>query len=136
MPWVGPIIVGVFVRLQVGPASAGVQQLPEPELVKEMAHDENRPPGAGLEGLNRTIALRRRRGLPAQEALQHGQQCHQGVTAPEIENDFLLGAPIFAHGLDDADVFVDHTGGAGDFDGADEHGLLALPFHPAKSTKM
>ena len=86
-----------------------------------MAHDQDGAPGAGLQRLNRPVVGERRRGVAVQEALQHGQERHQVVTPPEIENQPLLDTPIFAYGLDDAHILVDGTGRAGDFDGADEH---------------
>lgn len=102
-----------------------------------MAHAQDGPPGAGLERFNRPVVGEWRGGVTLQEALQHGQECHEGVTPPEIENQPLLDTSVFANGLDDAHLFVDHAGRARDFDGADEHDdVLASSLHPEKSSKL
>src|ERR1022692_1879388 len=51
----GPIIIGIFVREQAWPAATRVEQRPKSELLEEMPHDEDRPPGAGIENLKGSI---------------------------------------------------------------------------------
>ena len=86
-----------------------------------MPHDEDRPPGAGIENLQGPVGFERRGGIAIEEALQEGEECHKGVTPPEVEDDLLLDLSVLAHGLDHAHVLMHDAGGTGYFDGADKH---------------
>ena len=75
--------------------------------------------------------------LALQETLQQRQQSHERVTPPEVENDPLLDASIFADGFDDAHILVNDAGGTRDFDGADKHDDgLASSIRALKSSKL
>src|SRR5947209_431734 len=102
-----------------------------------MARDEDGSPGAGLDRFDQASGGQWLGGSALQETLQHRQQRHEHVTPPEIQDDPLLDASIFADGLDDAHILMDDAGGTRDFDGADEHdGVLASSEHPEKSSKL
>ena len=88
-----------------------------------MTDNEDRPPGAGLKGLEGTMVRRRRVAL--QEALQQWQDCHEGVTPAEVEDEPLPDPSVVAYGLDDTHILMDDTGGTGNLDGADEQDVLA-----------
>ncbi len=91
-----------------------------------MAHHEHRPPGAGIEKLDRPVLGKLLREFfllltALEKALQQRQDGLDHVAATEIGDDLLSDVSLFAHRRDDADVLVDRAGGTSDVDGANEH---------------
>lgn len=95
-----------------------------------MTHDEQRPPGAGIEGGDAAVVRQLGGSVPLQEALKERQDGQQGVTPTKVEDDLLLDPSLGANRFHDAHVFVDDAGGTGNLDGADEHKVLASSLHP------
>jgi hypothetical protein len=107
-----------------GLAEQRIEDVPQPELLKQGADDEHGSPGGGFKDFevgSRHFADQRR--LASEQALQLRQQGGQEILAAEVGNDPLLDLAVLAVGLDDTDIDVDGAVGGGHFDGAEVHGI-------------
>ena len=122
----GPIIVGIFFGHQFGPAATGVQDVPQAQLLKQMARHQQGSPSAGLQnfpGTGRCQLMARLRGVvfPPQKPIEHRQHGVQDVASPQIGDDLLPDVSIFPDRLDNPHAFMHRAGRTGNFDRADEH---------------
>ncbi len=124
-----PVVGGVFARPQLGPTPTSIEPLPEAQLVEEVARDEHRSPGTGVEDFDGSLGAELlgqglRPFLAGEKAIEQRQDGFEGVASPEVGDDLLLDLAVLAHRADDADILVDGAVGGRNFDGADEHDVI------------
>ena len=89
-----------------GPAEVLVKDVPEAQLIEQGADDEDRPPVRGIDDLGFGGIGEVGVGLAGEELAEPGKDLDQEIFTTEIGDDALFDLPVFAVGLDDADILV------------------------------
>src|SRR5271157_3718941 len=93
-----------------------VEQIPQPQFLKQLAHHQQRTPPEGLEDVDVAILLALQLGSAFQDATEVGKHGAEQIAATEVGYDALFDLAVLAVGFDDAQVFIEGTVGRGDSD--------------------